>query len=135
MVRHDTPCCVVLFSRTASISLSTTDVSVMVDTSPRSVVSPHAIFRSRRRMIFPDRVFGRTGTCKTWSGRANGPTLPDPLATARFMWLVSIGRTHPEKLSTPTCHRRFNTRRRTRRRRASSVMASASSSTTVVLAV
>ena len=51
---------------------STTDESAIVETSPRSW-SFLAILRRTRRMIFPERVFGRPGALWTISGAANGP--------------------------------------------------------------
>ena len=52
----------------SSITLS----SARVDVSPRSW-SPRAILRRIRRMIFPERVFGKAGAFCTKSGWANGP--------------------------------------------------------------
>ena len=45
----------------ASTSFSTTAGSARVVMSPRSLVSPAAILRRMRRMILPERVFGRPG--------------------------------------------------------------------------
>jgi len=44
----------------------------MVEVSP-IFLSPMAILRRTRRMILPDRVFGRPGASCTKSGVANGP--------------------------------------------------------------
>jgi hypothetical protein len=41
--------------------LSTTDGSAKVEISPKLDTSPSAILRNIRRMIFPDRVFGKPG--------------------------------------------------------------------------
>jgi hypothetical protein len=41
--------------------MSTTDGSAKVEISPKLDTSPSAILRNIRRMIFPDRVFGKPG--------------------------------------------------------------------------
>lgn len=46
--------------------------SVMVEMSPKSF-SPRAIFANTRRIIFPERVFGRPRTFNMRSGVATGP--------------------------------------------------------------
>src|SRR5690606_392396 len=48
--------------RAPALICSTTDGSRSVDTSPRFEVSPSAILRRIRRMIFPERVLGNPAT-------------------------------------------------------------------------
>ena len=55
--------------------LSTTDGSDSVEVSPSWSSSPAKIFLKMRLIIFPLRVFGRSGTMKTIFGAANGPML------------------------------------------------------------
>ena len=50
---------------TFSMSVSTMEGSARVDVSPRESVSWHAILRSTRRMIFPERVLGSAGVSTT----------------------------------------------------------------------
>ncbi len=61
-------------SRVLIIS-STTDGSARVDMSPRSSNSLAAILRKMRRIIFPERVFGRAGANRIASGDAIGPII------------------------------------------------------------
>lgn len=51
--------------------MSTIDGSESVVTSPISSVWLFEIFLKMRRMIFPERVFGRPGTKMIWPGAAN----------------------------------------------------------------
>lgn len=44
-----------------------------VEISPRESSSPARILRKMRRMILPERVFGRSSTTKTFFGAAKGP--------------------------------------------------------------
>ena len=60
-----------LFPRTAPSSAATTLASASVVVSPRT--RPSAMSRSSRRMILPERVFGRSATKKRRSGRAIAP--------------------------------------------------------------
>src|SRR6202035_5125358 len=52
---------------------STTAGSASVEVSPRLPGSSSAILRRMRRMILPERVFGRPGANWIWSGEAIGP--------------------------------------------------------------
>ena len=54
------------------MSASTTDGSANVLISPRLSVSCAATLRKMRRIIFPERVFGRPGVIKILSGVAKG---------------------------------------------------------------
>jgi hypothetical protein len=54
---------------------STTPGSSKVDVSPRLVASPSPILRRIRRMILPERVFGRPATIWILSGLAIGPMI------------------------------------------------------------
>ena len=53
--------------------LSTTDGSASVEVSPSAPNSSSAIFLRIRRMILPERVFGRPGANWIRSGEAIGP--------------------------------------------------------------
>src|SRR5580692_4204090 len=61
-----------LFCRLLTRS-STTAGSAKVEVSPRLPYSSSAILRRMRRMIFPERVFGRLGANWMRSGEAIGP--------------------------------------------------------------
>ena len=61
-----------LFCRFCTRS-STTAGSASVEVSPRLEGSSSAILRRMRRMILPERVFGRPGANWIWSGEAIGP--------------------------------------------------------------
>src|SRR4029079_18705609 len=61
-----------LFCRFSTRS-STTAGSASVEVSPRLLGTSSAILRRMRRMILPERVFGRPGANWIWSGEAIGP--------------------------------------------------------------
>ena len=55
------PLCHYLLYCLPSTKASTTDGSASVDVSPSSDTSPSAMFRNIRRIILPERVFGKAG--------------------------------------------------------------------------
>ena len=78
----------------SSTSDATTDGSARVEVSPSWSGAFSAILRRMRRMILPERVFGRPGAHCRWSGVAIGPiATPDHL-----QWAPGLPKTRSGKI-------------------------------------